>query len=252
MTAILMSEKDNTKTNTKQKKPTQTQPNDPQALSMLATAYMALGQHSKAVSLLEQAEGMSGGNTPDIAANFGLSLIGVGQEAQGMAQLQKAYAKTPGRAYSGVPLAIMYLKQNQAKPAIQVLQAVLKNEPQNLTVLHLLAVARGVSKDTAGARKTYEQVLEKNPNFTPAKLNLARLDRYEGKPEAARRRLLSVLKDQPKNLDALYELAQLELAAGRTQDAVRWLEITRTNNPQNHRPNHMLVELFLGTGDAQI
>jgi len=251
MTAILMSEKDYAKAIAFLEGPARARPNDPQALSLLATAYMALGQHSKAVSLLEQAEGMNGGNTPDIAANFGLSLIGVGQEAQGMAQLQKAYAKTPGRAYSGVPLAIMYLKQNQAKPAIQVLQAVLKNEPQNLTVLNLLAVARGVSKDTAGARKTYEQVLEKNPGFTPAKLNLARLDRYEGKPEDARRRLLSVLKDQPKNLDALYELAQLELAAGRTQEAVRWLEKARSFNPQSLRPNLMLVDLYLGTGDVQ-
>ncbi|MES2370567.1 MAG: XrtA/PEP-CTERM system TPR-repeat protein PrsT [Pseudomonadota bacterium] len=251
MTAILMSEKDYAKAIAFLEGPARARPNDPQALSLLATAYMALGQHSKAVSLLEQAEGMSGGNTPDIATNFGLSLIGVGQEAQGMAQLQKAYAKTPGRAYSGVPLAIMYLKQNQTKPAIQVLQAVLKNEPQNLTVLNLLAVARGVSKDTAGARKTYEQVLEKNPGFTPAKLNLARLDRYEGKPEDARRRLLSVLKDQPKNLDALYELAQLELAAGRTQDAVRWLEKARSFNPQSLRPNLMLVDLYLGTGDVQ-
>ncbi len=251
MTAILMSEKDYAKAIAFLEGPARARPNDPQALSLLATAYMALGQHSKAVSLLEQAEGVSGGNTPDIATNFGLSLIGVGQEAQGMAQLQKAYAKTPGRAYSGVPLAIMYLKQNQTKPAIQVLQAVLKNEPQNLTVLNLLAVARGVSKDTAGARKTYEQVLEKNPGFTPAKLNLARLDRYEGKPEDARRRLLSVLKDQPKNLDALYELAQLELAAGRTQDAVRWLEKARSFNPQSLRPNLMLVDLYLGTGDVQ-
>ncbi len=251
LTAILMSEKDYARAIAFLEGPARARPNDPQALSMLATAYMALGQHSKAVSLLEQAEGMSGGDTPDIAANFGLSLIGVGQEAQGVTQLQKAYAKKPGSAYSGVPLAIMYLKQNQARPAIQVLQAVLKNDPQNLTVLNLLAVARGVSKDTAGARKAYEQVLEKNPGFTPARLNLARLDRYEGKPEDARRRLLAVLKDQPKNQDALYELAQLELAAGRTQDAVRWLEKARSFNPQSLRPNLMLVDLYLGTGDAQ-
>ncbi len=251
MTAIYMSEKDYTKAIAFLEGPARARPNDPQALSMLATAYMALGQHAKAVSLLEQAEGMSGGDTPDIAANFGLSLIGVGKEVQGMAQLRKAYAKTPGRAYSGVPLAMMYLKQNQAKPAIQVLQTVLKNEPQNLTVLNLLAVARGMSKDTAGARKAYGQVLEKNPGFTPAKLNLARLDRYEGKPEDARRRLLSILKDQPKNLDALYELAQLELAAGRTQEAVRWLEKARSFNPRSLRPNLMLIDLYLGTGDAQ-
>jgi len=250
-TAILMSEKDYARAIAFLEGPARARPNDPQALSMLATAYMALGQHSKAVSLLEQASEMGGGNAPDIAANFGLSLIGSGQEERGIAQLQKSYAKNPGRAQAGVPLAMMYLKQNQTKPAIQVLQAVTKSEPQNLAALNLLAVARGMSKDLAGARKTYEQVLEKDKRFTPARLNLARLDLYEGKPEDARQRLLVILKEQPKNLDVLFELSRLELSVGRTQDAVRWLEKAHSLNPQSLRPNLMLVELYLQTGDAQ-
>jgi putative PEP-CTERM system TPR-repeat lipoprotein len=249
--SILMSENDYARAIAFMEGPGRTRPDDPQALSMLATAYMALGQHSKAVSLLEQASEMSGGNAPDITANFGLSLIGSGQEGLGMAQLQKSYARNPGRAQAGVPLAVMYLKQNQTRPAIEVLQAVIKNEPNNLAALNLLAVARGLSKDLEGARKTYELVLAKDKRFTPAKLNLARLDLYEGKPEDARRRLMAVLREQPKNLDVLFELAQLELITGHTQDAVRWLEKARSFNPQSLKPSLMLVDLYLNTGDAQ-
>jgi len=251
MAAILMNEKDYAGVLAILEGPTRAQPNDPQALSMLATAYMAMGQHSRAVSLLEQASAISGGSVPDITANFGLSLIGDGQEAQGVAQLQKAYAKRPGRAYTGVPLAIMYLKQNQTRPALRILEEVTRSEPQNLTALNLLAVARGMAKDTAGARKAYAQVLGKAPGFTPAKLNLARLDMYEGKPEDARQRLQAILKEQPKNQDALVEMARLELAAGRTQEAVRSLEKARSFNPQSLRPSLMLVDVYLGTGDAQ-
>ena len=69
---------------------------------------------------------------------------------------------------------------------------------------------------------------QRTSGFTPAKLNLARLDLYEGKPDDARQRLLAILKEQPKNLDALFELAQLELATGASQDAVRWLEKARS------------------------
>jgi putative PEP-CTERM system TPR-repeat lipoprotein len=250
MAAILMGEKNYAGVIAVLEGPAKTRPNDAQALSMLATAYMAMGQHGKAVSLLEQASAM-GGSSPEITANFGLSLIENGQDAQGMVQLQKAYAAHPGRAYSGLPLAILYMKQNQTGPAIRILQAVSGNEPQNLTALNLLAVAQGMSKDLAGARKTYELVLKKNPAFIPAKLNLARLDRYEGKPDDARRRLLAILKDQPKNLDALYELGQLELAERRPQDAIRWLEKARSYNPQNLRPSLMLVDVYLETGDVQ-
>ncbi len=250
-TAILMSEKDYARAIAFMEGPARARPDDPQALSMLATAYMALGQHAKAVSLLEQASELGGGNAPDITANFGLSLIGSGQEERGMGQLQKAYARTPGSSLAGVPLAMMYLKQNQTKPAIQILLSVTRNEPQNLAALNLLGVARGLSKDLAGARKTYELVLQKDRRFTPAALNLARLDLYEGKPDEARTRLLAILKEQPKNLDVLFELAQLEQKTGHVQDAVRWLEKARSLNPQSLRPNLMLVELYLQTGDSQ-
>jgi putative PEP-CTERM system TPR-repeat lipoprotein len=251
LASILMNQGDYTKAVAVLEGPGHSRPNDPNALSMLASAYMNLGQHAKAVSLLEEAAGMNGGNAPDITANFGLSLIGSGQEALGVVQLQKAYAGHPGNARSGLPLAIMYLKQNQPIQAIQVLQAVTRSEPDNLTALNLLGIAQGIAKDGAAARKTYELVLTKDTKFTPVKLNLARLDLYEGKPDDARRRLLAILKDQPKNQDALFELAQVALASGNTPDAIRWLEKARTSNPNNLRPSLMLVDLYLNTGDVQ-
>jgi putative PEP-CTERM system TPR-repeat lipoprotein len=231
--------------------PARARPNDPQALSMLASCYMALKQHTKAASLLEMATDMSGGNVPDITANFGLSLIGSGQVNQGVAQLQKAYSKDAGRAQSGLPLALMYMKQGQTKSAMQILQAITRKEPDNLTALNVLGIARGLSGDRTGARKTYAQVLAKDNRFIPATLNLARLDLYEGKPDDARARLMGILKDQPKNLDAYFELAQVELYSKRPNEAIRLLEKARSFNPQSLRPNLMLVDMYLSMGDAQ-
>lgn len=231
--------------------PARATPNDPQALSMLATCYMALNQHTKAVSLLQMATEQSGGSVPDITTNFGLSLIGSGQVDQGVAQLQKAYSKTPGRASSGVPLALMYMRQGHTKSALQVLQAITRNEPDNLTALNVMGIARGIAGDRAGARKAYSQVLAKDSQFIPAILNLARLDLYEGKPGDARVRLMGILKDHPRNLDAHFELAQVELYSKRPKDAIRWLEKARSLSPQTLRPNLMLVDLYLGLGDAQ-
>lgn len=251
MAAILLRERDYSKAITVLEGEVRARPSDPQALSMLATAYMALGRHAEAVSLLADAASLGGSRAPDVTANFGLSLIGSGQEAQGMAQLQKAYSENPGRAHAGVPLAILYLRLDQPQPAIQILQAVTRNEPQNLTAMNVLAVARGMANDRLGARKAYERILALNPNFTPARLNLARLDRYEGKPDDARRRLLAILKTQPRNGDAMYELAQLESAAGRTSEAVRWLEKARAFDRQALRASLALIEVYLGAGDVQ-
>ena len=250
-TAILMAEKDYANAIAFLEGPARARPDDPQALSMLASAYMALGQHTRAVSLLKQASELSGGQSPDITTNYGLSLIGTGQEDLALAQLQKVYAKEPGRSRSGMPLAMLYLKKNQPKPAIRILQVIIDNEPHNLSILNLLAVAKTQANDLAGARKTYGQVLAMDSRFTPASLNLARLDRAEGKPHDARQRLLAVLKEQPRNLDVLYEFAQLELGVKRPQEAVRLLEKARSLSPSSLAPNLMLVDVYLDLGDKQ-
>jgi putative PEP-CTERM system TPR-repeat lipoprotein len=250
-TAILMNEKEYARAIAFLEGPARARPNDPQALSMLASAYMALGRHEMATSLLEQASTLAGGDAPDIGTHFGLSLIGSGQVDLGTSQLEKAYAQEPGSARSGVPLALMQLKKGEAGGAIRTLQAVLKKDPANLTALNILGIAQGLAGDRAGARKTYEQVLAKSARFTPARLNLARLDLADGKPDAARQRLLALIKEQPKNLDAHFELAQVELYAQRPQDAIRWLEKARSFNPQSLRPSLMLVDLYLATGDTK-
>ncbi len=250
-TGILMAEKDYANAIAFLEGPGRARPNDPQALSMLASAYMALGQHTRAVSLLREADELSGGKAPDIATNFGLSLIGTGQDDLAMVQLQKAYAEDPGRARTGMPLALLYLKQQQPKPAVQIMQRVAKNEPRNLSALNVLAIAKTQAGDLAGARATYEQILDIDKRFTPAALNLARLDRAENKPDAARTRLQVLLKAQPRNLDVMYELAQLELAVNRPQEAIRMLEKARSLNPQSLAPNLMLVDLYLRMGDRQ-
>jgi len=249
--SIMMGERKYAQTIALLEGPARATPNDPQALSMLASCYMALKQHTKAVSLLQMATELNGGSAPDITANYGLSLIGSGQVEQGVAQLQKAYSKDPGRAQAGLPLALMYMKEGKTKPAMQVLQAIIDKQPDNLTALNVLGIARGLSGDRTGARKTYVQVLAKDNRFIPATLNLARLDLYEGKPDDARARLMGILKDQPKNLDAYFELAQVELYSKRPNEAIRLLEKARSFNPQSLRPNLMLVDMYLSMGDAQ-
>lgn len=249
-TAIMMGEKNYAEAIALLEGPASAAQDDPQALSMLATCYMALNQHAKAVALLNTANELSGGVAPDITANFGLGLIGSGQVEQGVAQLQKAFSEDPGRSRSGVPLALMYMKQGKTQSALKIIETVVKNEPDNLTALNVLGIARGLSGDRAGARKAYEQILARNGSIAAARLNLARLDLVEGKPGQARTRLLGILKDEPSNQDAYFELAQVEMSIQRPLEAIRWLQKARSYNPQSLGPNLMLVDLYLGLGDA--
>ena len=196
---------------------------DPQVLTLLAAAQMAERRYSQAAALLEQAVKLSGG-APDVRAEYGVSLIGNGQADLGLNQLQQAFAKDPGQAHAGVALTAMYMKRDQPKKAVEVIDAVVKREPKNVDAINLQGIAHAAAGDRAGARAAYEKVIALNPGYYGARLNLARLDVSDGKFDAGRQRLLELLKADEKNGDAMYEMGLLEDQAGHPDEAIRWLE----------------------------
>lgn len=198
-------------------------PNDPQLLSLLAAANMKQRRYSEASAYLEKAVKLSGG-APDVRADFGVSLIGGGQAEVGFSQLQQAFAKDPGQARAGMVLTALYLKRDQPKKALEVIDAVVRRQPKNVDAANLQGVTRVAAGDRSGGRAAYENALALNPKFHAARFNLARLDRAEGKLDAARLSLTELLKVNPKDGVAMFELALLEEQAGRPGEAVQWLD----------------------------
>lgn len=219
-------------------------PNDPDVLSLLAAAYMADRRYALAATTLEQAVKLSGGSAAT-RASFGVSLVGLGQADLGMAQLEQAFAKDPGQARAGVALATLYMKRNQPKKAADAIDAVVRRNPKNVAALNLQGVVHVAAGDRAGGRAAYEQALALDSRYHGARLNLARLDVAEGKPDVARARLDELLKVSPRNGDAMYEMALLEESAGNAAEAMRWLEKAMTNPRQSTRAGVHLTNLLL-------
>lgn len=218
-------------------------PNDPQVLSLLASAHMAQKRYLKAVSLLEEAMRLGAG--ADVRADLGMSLIGAGQDLSGLEQLQQAFRKEPGQPRAGVALATLYLQHGQPRRAVEIADAVFKREPDNLVAANLLGVAKVAAGDRAGGRAQYERVVAQAPDFLPAHLNLAKLDLADGKPDAARRRLLDILKKNPNNVDAMFELARLEEGAGRIGETIRWLEKLLAIERRHVAGAEYLVDIYI-------
>jgi putative PEP-CTERM system TPR-repeat lipoprotein len=221
-------------------------PNDPRILSLLATAYMQEGNYQGASELLDQAVRNSGG-AADILTDFGVSLAGSGKGDLAIEQLRQAWAKDQKQTRTGMILASLYLRAGQPKKALEVVETLAKNEPSNHAVLNLLGVARVAAGDRAGGRKAYEQALAQNPGYQGAILNLSSLDQAEGKPDAARQRLLGLLKTDEKNTEAMMELASIEEKAKRYDEATRWLDRARVDPKAAITAGTRLAELHLRT-----
>ncbi len=222
-------------------------PNDPRVLSLLATAYMQEGNYRGASELLDQAVRYSGG-AADILTDFGVSLAGIGKGDQAIEQLRHAWAKDQKQTRTGMILASLYLRAGQPKKALEVVETLARNDPSNLAVQNLLGVVRVAAGDRAGGRKAYERALALSPGHPGAILNLSSLDQVEGKPEAARQRLLGLLKTDEKNADAMMEMASIEQKAKHHDEAARWLDRARVNPKAAIAAGTRLAELHLLTG----
>jgi len=83
------------------------QPGDGQALTQLASAHMALGRPGKATALMQQA--LKTQDNPNFRTALGMSLVGGGQAANGIVELEAAYKKDPRQTQAATALIQLYL-----------------------------------------------------------------------------------------------------------------------------------------------
>ena len=227
----------------------QTAPNDIQVLALLAAARMAEGRHFEATNYFEKALKLSG--SANVRAEFGVSLIASGQEELGFRQVQQAFAKDQGQVRSGMVLATWYLKREQTKKAVEVIDTVVRRNPKSATATNLQGIARMAAGDRPGARAAYDKALALDPRSSAIRLNVVRLDLAEGKLDAARADLWEVFKLNPKNADAMVEAARVEEFAGRRSEAVRWLEKAMTDPTEQVKAALALSDLMLRQHDFE-
>lgn len=225
-------------------------PNDANVLSLLASAHMGQKNFRKASALLERAVQVGGG-APQFESSFGFSLLGSGQESQGIEHLTQAFRKDPGQGKVGTALAMLHIKRGQPRQAVQIAEAMVKRDAKSPLALNLLGVARVAANDRTGARAAYEKSIAADSRFMPARLNLAKLDLAEGKVDHAKSRLLDILKTQPQNTQAMVELANLEESRGNPDIAIQHLQKVQSLEPRNIPPGLQLAELYLRKGEGE-
>lgn len=223
-------------------------PDDAQALFMMGTIQLARKRFPQASELFERAAAK--GSNVDAVRELGFSQLGLGLDKQGLANLEKAYTANPADTRAGVQLALSYARQGQSNRALQIAEAIVKREPDNLTMLNFLGNVRGRVGDKAGARSAFQQVLAKDPAFRPAGINLSWLDIEEKRFDEARVRLnqmLTRVKDDP---DVLFELGTLEMRAGKPAEAMRHWQKADEAQRLDPRPGLAMVDYYANTRQA--
>ncbi|HEY3856240.1 MAG TPA: tetratricopeptide repeat protein [Verrucomicrobiae bacterium] len=152
-------------------------PNDPRATAMLGELVYTTGDHSWALTLLEEAAPRMT-NDPLVEYNLALAYYANGRlpkadgamdlAVQGGASFPKLEQAKQFQAYRAAATD----PSANAIPADQI-KSVLDKDPHYLPALALLGIQAENRGDAAQATKTYEQILTDYPKFAPAMRQLA-------------------------------------------------------------------------------
>ena len=253
------------------------------ARQMLAQVHLRSGQPAKALETLQP---IIGGKKPDGAS---LALAGEAYLQQGNSKSADAAFNAAGKAEpdnNRVRTAVAMAQLNRGAPgalaeletlaaadaspradlalisarhragdfagALKAIDALEKKQPDRALPYGLRGHVQMTQKDLAGARRSFETALAKEPSYFAAAAAISSLDLAAGKPEVARKRFEEFLKANPKSHQAALALAELAARTGApvaevtrlTQEAVR-------ANPDNAGARLVLIEQMMNAGDPK-
>jgi tetratricopeptide (TPR) repeat protein len=198
------------------------QKNDISVLINRNWALLALGDLKQAREGIDK--GLKSGRFPDLVEQDGFLKIREGQFAGAQADAEEILERYPDQDPDNIRAVRLLVDsctaQNQKPKAVGVLRGIVAQRPKSAQLQNLLGLLLEEFGDPAGARKAFEAAAAAEPEFLPAKLELAQIDLSENRLDAARQTLNTILASHPKNVNALLMLADAEANAGNRPTAI--------------------------------
>lgn len=225
-------------------------PNDYRLLTMLGTAYSKKGRHLRAIELLDRAVAV-GGDAVDARTQIALSHLAQGKSELGVEQLSEVFASTEEARLAGVTLVLEHLRRDENDQAVKIARLLSQRNPDDLKLRNLLASAEIAAGDIATATGHLEEILKRDETFLGAELNLAKIDRAEGRMAQARARLERARTHHPDSTLVMLEQARLEEAVGEPEAAVELLLKAVALDERSVESQIYLGELYIRLGKQE-
>ena len=229
------------------------QPDDVRIDTLLADCYSNLGQDEKVIATLKAVEAARPGDL-SVEWLLGSALIRAGHRREGlelvdrvaregnrpeafllagrtalkMNEFERArdYANAAAKLNSRLPgvdtlrgTVLSYLGDTDGAAA--ALRSAVAADPRDFEAQLGLGAVLHTARDLDGAREHLQLALQLKPDSTVARYEWARLERTEGKIEAAARDMEKVVHDDPKWAQPHVELAALYFRLNRQEDGER-------------------------------
>jgi putative PEP-CTERM system TPR-repeat lipoprotein len=223
---------------------------DAEAYDLLGRAYAATGRGPEAIQSFQKAETMAP-NDVGVQTRLASVRMGMGDVDTAMGDLEHTLELAPKLPAVGEALFFAALATGDTTKAGDALTRIRAAQGDTEIVGNLDGLFKLAQIDFPGAKTKFSDLVQKYPDFTPAKINLARVDIMMGDRPAAEKILSDVLAKQPTAEPAMSMMASSYVQSNRLQDATDLMERAHAAEPTQTRITVTLGDLYIRGGTPQ-
>jgi putative PEP-CTERM system TPR-repeat lipoprotein len=223
---------------------------DAEAYDLLGRAYASTGRGLEAVQAFQKAETMAP-NDVGVQTRLASVRMGMGDPDTAVGDLEHTLQLAPKLPAVSEALFFAALATGDTARAGDALAKIRAAQGQTEIVGNLEGLFKLAQIDFPGAKATFTDLVQKYPDFTPAKINLARVDIMLGDRAAADQILAEVLAKQPNAEPALTMVVSANVLANKLADAAAVLERAHKADPNQTRVTVTLGEIYIRAGTPQ-
>ncbi|MDR3532065.1 MAG: PEP-CTERM system TPR-repeat protein PrsT [Rhodopila sp.] len=223
---------------------------DAEAYDLLGRAYAATGRGPEAIQSFQKAETLAP-NDVGVQTRLASVRMGMGDVDTAMGDLEHTLELAPKLPAVGEALFFAALATGDTTKAGDALAKIRAAQGQTEVVGNLEGLFKLAQIDFTGAKAAFSDLVQKYPDFTPAKINLARVDIMLGDKPAAEKILTDVLTRQPTAEPALTMMVSNDVQSNRLPDAIDLLEHAHRTDPGQTRITVSLGDLYIRSGAPQ-
>jgi putative PEP-CTERM system TPR-repeat lipoprotein len=223
---------------------------DAQSYELLARAYSAVGEAAPGLAAVRKAQEMA----PDdvglhtVAATL---LLQLNRPDDAVQEFDRAFELAPQQPQVAEALFLAALRTGDNDKVAVRLGKIRAAQGDTSLVQNLEGLLKINRFDLRGAQSEFEAIAQKNPDFMPAKINLARVLAMQGDQAGSEKILSAILDKAPAAEPALTMLTQSLISAGKQDQALAVVERAHAAAPKDVRLTQSLGDLYIRAGTPQ-
>ncbi len=201
---------------------------------LLGSLYMGRGAYEETVTLAGQLTKQEPGNLSALNL-LGSAYVESGAMTKARLMLQRALSLDPGHLQTQLNLALLDIREGRAEKAVEIYDAILKKDANQIDALSGYAVLEQSRNDLQAAIRWREKIRSFHPNAVREIILLVKNYIRVGLPDKALNVAMELYAKNSDNLEAGLGLAEAEIASGQDKQAMITLRTLSTKAGYNSR-----------------